>query len=445
MIAPRVDTLITLLGTAEEPVRNVTISGLTFTETLCTFPEHLLENFHAPLRHGAAMRLEHCEQCCLRDNYCFNLGGDGIRLQGANRRNRIEGNEIADVGGAAVSISSADAGYNTDVWNDTAVLGEHSARYPKSIRNVISNNHMHQCGVLKKNGGAVQLCGINSVDNVISHNLIHDVADKGLNMQDGFGRVIVEYNEMYNLGYDIADTGGIMVNRWYPLAGDPDLAHGHLIRFNLIRNLIGCGAYTRPHSKKGEGDRLQAGGKIRSPYYTWGIYFDNSGMDNIVFGNIIVSTVLGAVSMPVGSPQNNLVENNIFVNSSGNQFDLRMGAKSRGNRVLRNIVYYNDPEAMLLAAHSSAKESLAECDYNLYYPAAGQDLRVRGVGQGTFDEWKKLQFEQHSLIADPLFVNVEEGDYRLRPESPAFRLGFQPIDVQRIGLQGTYAAPRLAR
>ena len=36
-------------------------------------------------------------------------------------------------------------------------------------------------------------------------------------------------------------------------------------------------------------------------------------------------------------------------------------------------------------------------------------------------------------MADPLFVDVENGDYRLRPESPAFSLGFQPIPVEKIG------------
>ena len=40
---------------------------------------------------------------------------------------------------------------------------------------------------------------------------------------------------------------------------------------------------------------------------------------------------------------------------------------------------------------------------------------------------------QHSLIADPLFVNAAQDDYRLQPNSPAFKLGFQPIPVEKIG------------
>ena len=41
------------------------------------------------------------------------------------------------------------------------------------------------------------------------------------------------------------------------------------------------------------------------------------------------------------------------------------------------------------------------------------------------------------MIADPLFVDAEHDDYRLRPESPALKLGFQPIDQGLIGLGDT--------
>ena len=37
------------------------------------------------------------------------------------------------------------------------------------------------------------------------------------------------------------------------------------------------------------------------------------------------------------------------------------------------------------------------------------------------------------LLADPLFVDVQGGDYRFRAQSPASQLGIQPIDVRRAG------------
>ncbi|NUQ64741.1 MAG: right-handed parallel beta-helix repeat-containing protein [Pirellulales bacterium] len=430
--APVIDTLIELRGTAESPLRHLTISGLTFTQTRTPFPEHLHENFHSPTKRGAGVTLEHCEDCRIEENRFVMLGGDGVRLQGPNAGNEIVGNEIGHAGGAGVVLVSLDKDGNagdTKDFADPAVLRRHSSRYPKLVRNVVSDNTIHHCGYFKKNCGGVQMYGINSVDNVISHNHIHDMSDKGMVMQDGFGRYVVEYNDMHDLGREIADTGGIMVNRWFVLDDNPELSRGAIIRFNRIRNCIGCGAYAEARHPKGEGDRTTAGGRIWTPYYTWGIYFDNSGRKNTVFGNIVISTVLGGVSLPVGEPRDNVVANNIFIGSSGNQVDLRMDGGN--NRFVRNIVYYADPKAMLLAASSTTREAVAECDDNVYFLAANQEPQIRGAG--SLSDWKKLGFDQHSLVVDPKFVDVENGDYRLRPESPAFSLGFQPIPVDRIG------------
>jgi parallel beta-helix repeat protein len=47
--------------------------------------------------------------------------------------------------------------------------------------------------------------------------------------------------------------------------------------------------------------------------------------------------------------------------------------------------------------------------------------------------WQEQGQDAHSAVADPLFVAPERGDYRLKPTSPALRLGFQPIAVEKIG------------
>lgn len=52
-------------------------------------------------------------------------------------------------------------------------------------------------------------------------------------------------------------------------------------------------------------------------------------------------------------------------------------------------------------------------------------------------EWevlKKRGFERHSIVADPLFVDAEHDDYRLKPGSPAEKIGFEPIPFDKIGL-----------
>ena len=67
--------------------------------------------------------------------------------------------------------------------------------------------------------------------------------------------------------------------------------------------------------------------------------------------------------------------------------------------------------------------------------------RVSLVEVEPLDEWRSLQaagFDGNSLVADPLFVAPEKDDWRLKPDSPAFKLGFQRIPMDKIG---PYADP----
>jgi hypothetical protein len=43
--------------------------------------------------------------------------------------------------------------------------------------------------------------------------------------------------------------------------------------------------------------------------------------------------------------------------------------------------------------------------------------------------------DKNRLVADPMFVDWKKDDFRLRPESPAFQLGFEPIPFEKIGIR----------
>lgn len=447
VIAPINDRLIELRGSIASPIHHLTISDLTLTHTRSTWPEERHVNFHSPGLRGEAIRLENAEDCRVEHNLISWVGGDGVRLQGYSARNQIVGNEMAYIGSQAISLASG-AGMNTGTWLKPDDLRRISATYSWAIDNVIRNNHLHHVGLIKKNGGAIQLYALNSVDTVIAHNLIEQTADKGICMQDGYGRVLIEHNRIRTVCQEISDTGAIMTNRWHQLDEDPKLGGRIVIRNNYISDVIGCGAYEAP--RVGEAPpATRAGGKIWTPYYTWGIYFDNSGMNRSVYDNLIVGTVLGGIAMPVGEPKGNVFENNILVGASSYQADLRIGAgragggeASNGNRFVRNILYAVSPTAAIQRVNVRTPGALAECDYNIYYSAPGQPIAIAGL-EGGWEAWRKLGFDHHSTAADPLFVNPQAGDFRLRPESPAFLLGFHPVDVTRAGLVEA-AGPRVA-
>jgi hypothetical protein len=71
-------------------------------------------------------------------------------------------------------------------------------------------------------------------------------------------------------------------------------------------------------------------------------------------------------------------------------------------------------------------------------PAANGGLKepvtVEIRGYPSLAAWQKQGFDRNSLVADPRFVDLAHDNYALKPDSPAFQLGFQPIDTSRVGL-----------
>jgi hypothetical protein len=62
---------------------------------------------------------------------------------------------------------------------------------------------------------------------------------------------------------------------------------------------------------------------------------------------------------------------------------------------------------------------------------------IRGLeGVENFADWQELGFDAHSLVADPGFVNASGEDFSLKPDSPAFKMGFNAIDMSTVGLRG---------
>ena len=71
-------------------------------------------------------------------------------------------------------------------------------------------------------------------------------------------------------------------------------------------------------------------------------------------------------------------------------------------------------------------------DYNVYWnPRAN---RSGSSPTSRFQQWQqKFGQDQHSIVADPLFVAPEKDDFRLKENSPALKLGFKPFDYFQGG------------
>ena len=54
----------------------------------------------------------------------------------------------------------------------------------------------------------------------------------------------------------------------------------------------------------------------------------------------------------------------------------------------------------------------------------------------SLEAWQAAGHDADSVLADPGFLDSDGFDFRLAEDSPARKLGFQPIDMSTVGLTG---------
>ena len=398
----------------------LTISGLTFTETSeisksFGFRRQSLPDLgFYPYDHPkhSALYLTGTTQICIENNHFSAVGGNAICLEGHNSRNLIQYNEIGYAGARGVYV-----------------LGSSEEEYP--LFNQILDNHIHNGGAITKYiGYGVDLSKFTS-GNLVAHNKIYHMSRCGIGAWGGFGRNIIEYNEIRFACTEIHDTGAINTAMGFRKGRRVEERCGHIFRYNLIAD-----------TKQAPSISVDENGKISMGYGDgWAIDMDDGSSNCFVYGNIIVRAGHG---MTVHAGKNNIIENNIFVDCMTGQMHWHGNTSKpwpgafRGNHFCRNIFYATKPEAFLysLDVQGELTEAIEQSDYNLFFNAADGKYPIRWSTLSLAD-WQKMGLERHSVIADPLFVDPANDDYRLKPESPALELGFQPIDQTKIGPRKT--------
>ena len=113
-----------------------------------------------------------------------------------------------------------------------------------------------------------------------------------------------------------------------------------------------------------------------------------------------------------------------------------------------NIVYWNQgvlmkqdkpdtPYEFWTGANRKAAEqkNTSESDWNIFFNPL-QKPEEALIGKISFADWQKRGKDAHSRYTDPMFVDAAKRDFRLRPESPAFALGFEEFDARTAGVRG---------
>ena len=273
--------------------------------------------------------------------------------------------------------------------------------------NEISDCHIHDGGKLF--ASAVGLWIGQSPDNVITHNLIHDFFYTGISIgwTWGYGPAsatnnLIAFNHIHHIGVKsdgdgpiLSDMGGI-----YTLGMQP----GTRILNNLWHDIAA----------------IHYGG--------WGIYFDEGSSGILAASNLVYRTTHGGFHQHYGAT--NLVPNNIFAFGRDQQLQ-RTRPESHISFIFQTNIVYFDNGAVFAGDLSGNHYAL---DWNIYFdarPGATPDsIRFAGA---TLDQWRQRGHNQHSLIVDPLFAAPRKDEFGLRPDSPALKLGFEPINLKSVG------------
>ena len=216
---------------------------------------------------------------------------------------------------------------------------------------------------------------------------------------------ITSINHLHHLGYRIlSDMGGV-----YTLGP----SEGTTVRNNVIHDVYA----TR--------------------YGGWGLYPDE-GSTGILFENNLVYDVRdGCVHQHYG--KENIFRNNVLAFSEEGQIALTRAEPHLSFTFEHNLVYWDKGHLLGYAGwKNGAKVNLRD---NLYWRAGGQPFDFEGK---TWEQWRASGRDEGSLIADPMFVDPLHRDFRLRPGSPAEKIGFHAIDYTQAGVQGSAAWKTLA-
>ncbi len=180
---------------------------------------------------------------------------------------------------------------------------------------------------------------------------------------------------------------------------------------------------------------------IRDIHYTdewerpgWGICLEGETSNTTIESNTIVRA--GICLCLLDHNINITIENNILVNPELSMINLsnREGFRNEDIQISRNIFYYryNDVDLYCIRGGDSFP---GMSDNNIFWNPTGcirTSKVIRGIqGVSLFSEWYALGFDANSLIQNPLFVDQENDDYRIREDSPAFAIGFESIGKKK--------------
>ena len=406
--APQIAHLFEFRGSEINPVKNISVEGLTFTQTLRTFMENkepLLRSDWTIYRGGAVL-YDGAINCPLKNCTLTNLGGNAVFFNNYNRNCEVSGCLIYEIGASAfcfVGDPNAVRSPSFEYWQFVPLVqidhtpGPKTNNYPAECK--VYDNLMFNLGRVEKQSAGVELSMCQSI--TVSHNTIYDVPRAGINVSEGtWGGHVIEYNDVFNTVKESGDHGSFNSwgrdRYWHPnkatldsiVATNFDLTMLDVVKPIILRN-----------------NRMRCD-------HGWDIDLDDGSSNYQIYNNLCLN---GGLKLREGV--NRVVENNIMIN---NTFHPHVWFRNSNDVFRHNVV---STGYLPIGIKVWGKET----DRNVFPDSVSlKAARERGT-------------DRNSVCGDLNFVNPQEGDFRLKEGSAAFVVGFKNFAMDNFGV----VSPRL--
>eukprot|EP01006_Ploeotia_vitrea_P028230 TRINITY_DN60951_c0_g1_i1.p1 TRINITY_DN60951_c0_g1~~TRINITY_DN60951_c0_g1_i1.p1 ORF type:complete len:735 (+),score=78.16 TRINITY_DN60951_c0_g1_i1:22-2226(+) len=439
-VITRSATTLKVAGQVHQQVKQLIFQNIGFQHASfdCPEPPHHCDGQAASFLSTAAVQVQNAVNVHFRGCNVMHVGSYGLWLMTNVQEANVTGTHLQDIGGGGVRIGASglpgDSSYEyfdranppVPTWEEIHRYGD---AYQSNSANLVTHNRVLDGGRVFEAGQGIVLQ--HGHDNKIANNEIARLSQLGISTGwtwsytptsvAGCDHNQVTMNLIHDLGMNrTSDMGGI-----YNLGN----ASGTTISNNIMYNVWSY------------------------EYGGWGLYLDQASTGVVLSENIVYNTVCSPYNQHWGI--DNTWSNNVFIantNTAANPHrcpnDGALRSQPGWKQKISDVVQYN-----IAYVESGPLFGSQGCPDKCWWSDPAQKLQFNKNNyfmkqdpsaiskqffpwNSTWQTWRNQRHQdEQSISSDPMFVDPENHDYRLKPNSPARNIGIKSIDTHGVGPQ----------